>query len=300
MKNNHTLYAAGLLGVLALLYYFTQTGEVDTKSIDSEMFLLNRDAIIEVELINPDVSLVIMKDEARWKLEDYPVDTVRMNRFLETFAELTPDRLITKNPEKHDKYEVTNEGIRFLAKSSDTDELLNLIIGKQGANYQETFVREMSSDAVYAVKSSLAQYKNKTQKDFWDRSITDINVSQIDKVDFSGEMAYNLKRSGAVWTYNGEQVDYEKVIDMLRPLENMKASNFTDEIGSDKLLYQQINIGFEDGSTLELAFYLKDENGALLLVKVSGNDKIFEYSKSGLNRYKQELSDLTADPQPEA
>ena len=300
MKNNQTLYAAGLLGILALLYYFTQTGEVDTKSIDTDMFLINRDAIVEVELIHQDVSLLITKEETGWTLENYPVDTLRMTRFLELFSELIPDRLITKNPEKHENYEVTVEGIRFLAKSDDSKELLNLIIGKQGANYQETFVRDMSSDEVYAVKSSLSQYKNMTQKDFWDRSMAKIDGSQINEVAFSGEVDYILKRDGADWMYNGEPVDYKKVTDMLSPLENMNASNFADKIGPENSLYQDIRVGFVDGSTLDLTFYLKDAKGALLLVKVSGNDKIFEYSKSGLNRYKKELSDLIADPKPDA
>ena len=300
MKNNQTLYAAGILGILAILYYFTQTGEVDTKSIDSNMFRIDRNAISEVELINPNVSLVLLKAGTGWTLDDYPVDSVRMNQFLTLFSELTPDRMVTKNSDKYLKYEVTNEGVRFVAKAGDSQELLNLIIGKQGANYQETFIRAMSRDEVYAVKSSLTQYKNKTGRDFWDRSITGIDVYRVIKVVFSGETNYTIQRDGAVWTYNGEQVDFEKVTDMLRPLENMKASNFAEKIEAENTFYQVINIELEDGSTLELTFYLKDENGALLLVQVSGNDKIFEYSKSGLNRYKKELADLTANPQPES
>jgi len=299
MKNNQTLYAAGLLGVLALLYFFTQTGEIDTKTIDSDMFTVEKDAITEVELKNPNVSLVMTKDETGWKLDDYPVDTVKMNQFLDLFSELTPDRLITKNSEKHINYEVPNDGVRFLAKSADSKELLNLVIGKQGANYQETFVREIASDMVYAVKSSLSQYKNKSQRDFWDRSIARIDVNQINEVSFLGEINYTLKRDGGAWTYNGELVDFDKTTDMLRPLENLTASNFADIIGAENTPYLEIKLKYEDGSTTDLTCYLKDANGALLLIKVSGNDKIFEFSKSSLNRYKKQLSDLTTDPQPE-
>lgn len=300
MKNNQTLYAAGLLGILALLYFFTQTGQVDTKTIDSDMFTVEKDAIAEVELINPNVSLVMTKDETGWKLDDYPVDTIRMNQFLEVFSQLTPDRMITSNPDKHEKYEVTNEGAGFVARSNDSQELLNLVIGKQGANYMETFVRGRASNKVFAVKSSLAQYKNKSQKDFWDRSIAHIDVNQINAVSFLGEINYTLKRNGDAWTYNGELVDFDKTTTMLRPLENLKASNFADAIGTENTLYQEIELTFEDGSTTDLTCYLKEANGALLLIKVSGNDKIFEYSKSSLNHFNKQLSDLATDPQPEA
>ncbi len=299
MKNNQTLYAAGILGILAILYYLTQTGAVDTKSIDTDKFAFDRNDIYEIELTNSGTTLAFSQNEGGWLLENYPVDTVRMNQFLNLFSELKIDRLITQNAEKHVKYEVTDESSQVLAKSESGKDLLHVIIGKQGANYQETFVREYSDDAVFAVKSSLGQYKTKTQADFWDKSMTQIDVNQINYVELIGEMNYILHRNGPVWTFDGKQVDFEKVTSMLSPLSNLKGSNFASEITADNAFYQGISLGFEDGSNLELTFHLKEATGALLLVKVSGNDKIFEYSKSGLNRYKKTLSDLIADPPPE-
>ncbi|MBC8376330.1 MAG: DUF4340 domain-containing protein [FCB group bacterium] len=298
MKNNQTILAAGILGVLALLYYLTQTGSVDTRSIDVDLFKIDKAAITDISLTTGESSIELIKNETGWILDDYPVDTVRMNQLIIQFSELSVDRMITKNPEKHSKYEVTDHDSRFRARNSDGKDLLHLIIGKQGANYQETFVRAEAENEVYAVKSNLSQYKNKTVKDFWDRSITQFDVNQVNQIKFSGELNYILHRQGPVWSYNEEPVDFEKVVNMLRPLENLKASTFADNIGIENAFYQAIAIGFEDGSTLELNFHLRDENGAVLLVKVSGNDKIFEYSKSGLNRFKKEFSELTPDPPP--
>ncbi len=280
------------------MYFLTQTGAVDTKSIDSEKFAFDKNEIAAIELTSSDSVLKFKKTDGEWSLDDYPVDTVRMNQLLDHFSDLKIDRLITKKPEKYGKYEVTDEGSQIVMKSSDGKDLLSLVIGKRGANYQETFVREVSEDQVYAVKSSLSRYKNMAQKDFWDKSLTHLDVNQINHVDLKGEINYTLEREGPVWTYNGEQVDFEKVESMLSPLENLKGSNFAPEIGADHAFYQNIVLGFEDGSTLELTFHLKDANGALLLVKVSDNDKIFEYSKAGLNRYKKKLSDLLPDPPP--
>jgi len=254
--------------------------------------------ITDISLISAGSTIEFNKNETGWSLEDYPVDTVRMNQLMDLFSELSIDRMITRNLDKHSKYEVSDQDSRFRARDGDGKDLLHLIIGKQGANYQETFVRADATNEVYAVKSNLSQYKDKTAKDFWDRSITQFDVNQINHVKFSGELNYSLQREGPVWSYDGEQVDFEKVVNMLRPLENLKASNFADEIGADKAFYKALSVGFEDGSSLELSFYLKDVNGALLLVKLSGNDKIFEYSKSGLNRFKKEFKDLLPDPVP--
>jgi len=300
MKNNQTFLAAGILVVLALLYFLTQTGSVDTKSIDSDLFSLDKDAISELELIGSADTLKFMRNDPLWSLDNYPVDTVKMNRLLDIFTDLQVDRLISKNPEKYEKYQLTDQGTQFLARGKDGKDLLHLIIGQRGANYQETFVRGMSEDEVFAVKASLSQYQNKTPKDFWDRNMTQLDVNQINQAEFQGEMNYALQREGPVWTYNGEPVDFEKVVNMLRPLENLKASNFGTEIGSNNPFYQNIVLGFEDGSSLELNFHLKDANGALLLVRVSGNDKIFEYSKSSLNRFKKAVGDLLPDPVPQS
>ncbi len=299
MKNNQTLYGAGILAVLVMLYYLTQAGAIDTKSVNADEFLVDKTEISTVELTGSKTTLFFTRDGSGWLLENYPVDSVRMNQFLALFSELQLDRLISKNTEKHSKYEVSDGSSRFHAKNGDGKDLLQLIIGKQGANYQETFVRADSENEVYAVKSNLSAYKNKTTKDFWDRSITQFDVNQVDQVTFNGELNYVLDREGAVWSYNGEQVDFEKVVNMLRPLENLKASNFADEIGSDNSFYQGLSIGFQDGSKLELNFFVKDANGALLLVEASGKDKLFEYSKSGLNRYKKDLGDLLPDSVPE-
>ncbi|MBT3253872.1 MAG: DUF4340 domain-containing protein [Candidatus Marinimicrobia bacterium] len=298
MKNKQTILAAGILGVLALLYYLTQTGSVDTKSIDVDQFKIDKIEITDISLTSAGSSIEFIKNESGWSLDDYPVDTVRMKQLMDQFSDLSIDRMVTMNPEKHSKYEVTDQESQFLASNGDGKDLLHLIIGKQGANYQETFVRADGENEVYAVKSNLIQYKNKTVKDFWDRTITQFDVNHVNQITFSGELNYSLNREGPVWSYDEVQVDFEKVVNMLRPLENLKASNFADEIGVDNTFYQMLSVGFEDGSGLELTFHLKDANGALLLVQVSGNNKIFEYSKSGLNRFKKEIAELLPDPIP--
>lgn len=299
MSNKQTLYAAGVLVVLVIIYFLTQTGNVDTKSIDAELLQFSQDEVTQVELKSAGTNLSFKREGESWSLDNYPVDTVRMTQLLEIFAELSVDRMITRNSEKYEKYEVSESGSRVTLKNDADKVLLDLLIGKQGANFQESFVRQMDQDEVYAVKSNLSQYKQKTQNDFWDRTMTDLDVNRINQVRFEGNLNYTLRREGPVWYYNEAQVDLEKVNNLLKPLENLKASNFTTEIGADKEHYQTIDLGFEGGEQLQLNCFLKDANGALLLVKVSNKDKMFEYSKSGLNRYQKELSDLIADPPPE-
>lgn len=299
MKKNQTLYAAGSLIVLAVIYILTQTGTVDTKTIDVHALSFDKGDVGAIELSGKDGVLSFSKNDNNWELENYPVDSMRVKQLLDLFSELRVDRLITRNAEKHTKYELSDDGTRLLIKNSDGKHIFDILIGKRGANYQETFVRQSEHDEVYAVKSSLGHYRGKAQDYFWDRSMTHLDVNSINGLDLSGEFNYTLKREGPSWKFNGEDVDSEKVLDLLSPLENLKASNFADEITSDKAFYQSMRISFQGGDLVELEFYLKEASAGTVYVHVSGNDKTFEFSKAGLNRFNKNTGDLKADPPPE-
>ncbi len=298
MKNRQTLYAGGVLILLAVIYFFTQTGDVDTKKIDVDMLQVDKSLVEQVAIKTGTVDLELVRTGDSWKLENYPVDTTRMKRLLDQFTGLGVDRIITRNADNYEKYQVTDESPRVALNPADGSTLLELIIGKQGANYQETFVRQAGEDPVYAVKTSLRQYTTQTQADYWDKTITDFDVNQISGVIFSGEVNYTLKREGVVWTYDGEMVDLEKVMNLLRPLGKIKGSGFADTEIEPERFTQAINITLESGVSITLETYLQDDEGKMLLVKSNQKSKILTYSKSNLNRYDKHLSDLIADPVP--
>ncbi len=299
MKNNQTLLAGGLLVILALIYYVTQTGTVDTKTIDPDLFKLDQNKIASIQVNMPTESFHFLNQNENWLLEDYPVDTLRMNQFLEQMAALTVDRKITSKTDKHARYELDDQGTTIILTDQAGTDMLNIILGKQGANYRETFVRKVGSDDVYAINSNLASIKMMEAKNFWDRTITDLSVEEITEVNLSGNLNYKLHRESYGWTYNGEPVDLEKVTTMLKPLGNLRGSNFAEEITAENPLYQSLNIILESGKEIDLSFHIKSEEAPTLLVKASDRAKILEYSKASLNRFNQELKDLQADPIPE-
>lgn len=299
MKNKQTILGGAILLGLALIYYMTQIGGLDTKTVDSEQYRFDKALVSSIEVNSAEGMVSFVEDNGEWFLEDYPVDTMRMNNFLEHFSSLTVDRLITSKVEKHPKYEVDETSTSILFKSNAGNELLRLMIGKMGAHYQETFVREVESDEVYAVKTSLSRYKSLKPEGFWDKTMTNIDIDKINSVIFQGELNYMLLREGPVWTYNGENVDYEKVSNLLRPFENLKGNNFVDSITEENPFYQSLQITLESGESIDIAFHFKDENENTLLVSVSNKSKVFEYSKAGLTRFDKGLEDLASDPAPE-
>ncbi len=298
MKINQTTLAAGIFVVLALAYYLTQTGAVDTRSIDPDKFVIDEAKLTAIAVSTPTGKLEFVRTGVAWKLDNYPVDTMRMNSFLDQITALELDRMITRNPEKQSKYEVDEQSTHLILKGDNGSILLDLILGKQGANYQENFVRAAGENEVYAVKSNLGSYRTMEASRFWDRTMTDLDVNQITQVTFEGELNYLLQREGPVWTFDGKPVDLDKVTNMLKALENLRANNFRETITDENPFYQSIQIKLESGQSIDLVFHLKDEQASSLLVGVTDRTKVFEYSKSGLNRFKKEYEDLIADPRP--
>jgi len=299
MMNKQTIYAGASLLVLALLYYFTQTGNLDTKSIDQDQLIFDKEDVATVQVQATGEAFLFEQNSGQWELGGYPVDSVRMTSFISQMSALKIDRMVTQKTEKQMKYELTDQATQINFLSSAGQSLQHLILGKAGANYLETFVREAGADKIYAVKASLSQFKSFEPTDFWDRTMTSFSISNIVEVTFSGELNYRLNREGPVWMYNGEQVDLEKVTNMLRPLENMKANGFTEMILAEGLIYQSISITLDTGKSIDLKFHLEDAQATSLIVRVSDRTKVFEYPKSGLNRFDKQMDALLAPPIPQ-
>lgn len=296
MKQNQTIIAAVVLVVLAFLYWLTLSGEADTKSVDPDILKFDKELVSTIKVTTPDAELNFVKEAQNWVLDGYPVDTTRMERFLDLMSGLEADRVISKNEDKYSKYEVDETGTQISFHDNNNKLLKTLIIGKLGSNYQESFVKRGDKTPIYAVLASLSTYKEMKQRDFWDKTITDLNVDALTTVNFAGEYNFKLERQGPVWSFNGEQVDFEKVQNMLRSLEHMKASNFIDDIPEDKVWYQSIEMVLESGESIQLRFSLKDENASTLLLDASNRSKKFEYPKSSLNRFNKSLDDLKSEP----
>ena len=294
MKNKSTLIIGAIAVVLIIIYLAFMRGPKVTKSIDAEQFQVNAREVATLVIFNAEDTLSFSRDGQNWWLDDYPADTNRMNSMLESFAELKTDRLISSNPDNHERYEVTDSATRIQFFDTDGKVLGDLLIGKQGSNYNETLVRRPESDKVYAVSTSLSRYHKSSKNGYWDRTMTQFDVNSLAAVSFSGEVEYNLANDNGVWTYEGEAVDTKKVTDMLRPLGNMRGSNFHEE-ALTVAPYQTITVTLHNGEQTVLAFHKVEPEGSAVVVSVTGKAKLFEFSKASLNRYDKSLEDLAIE-----
>ncbi len=295
MKNRNNLIAGALLVILVIVYFAFKTGPQDTKQVDGDRFQFDTEGVGTIVVLSEDDTLRFTRMDREWLLDGYPADTNRVNALLEEFSTLTADRIVSTKVENHTKYEVGPDGKRIRFVDAGDARIEELILGKSGSNYMETMVRREAEDAVYAVKASLGRYRNATKSGYWNRSITSFGLEEIVGVRFSGMYDYSLKLNEGVWDYNGVGVDPKKVEDLLRPLGNMRASNFRQEwvAAADPAL--TISIDLYSGQNLELKFHEEGEEGSVMITTLAGNPMVFEFSKSSLNRYEKTLEDLQVE-----
>ena len=296
MKQNQTMYAAGLLVILALIYFVTQTGAKATKSIDGDIFALEASSIDRIVLKDAEQTLEFVLDKGQWLLDGYPADTLRVQTLLQQVSALQVDRLLSKNPEKHAKYEASDTAPSVLVYSKGA-EVLSLIIGKQGAHFQETVVRETDKDDLYIVKTSLASLKTPRPSLYWDKTITDLDPGSITRVLAEGEYSYDLQREGASWKYDGSPVDPEKVQALLKGLASLKGTNVSTTDPLQQPHYLTLTLYTELGDPLVLPFHFKDDGASMMLVRPALSSKTFEFSKAGLNRFDRSMADLLPEGQ---
>ncbi len=293
MKNRNTLITGIILVVLILVYVLSDRGPKTTKSIDPEQFQFDATLVQSIGIENGEDTLVFLRDGSQWELDHYPADTGRVKNLLKDLSELRVDRLITSRADNHERFELLDAAPRLWFKDSDGTLLGEMLIGKQGSNWSETLVRKPGTDEVYAAHSSLGRYKTAKKSAYWDRTITSFDVNSISSVDFKGEIDYRLHLVDGVWFMDEDSVNTGKVEDLLRPLGNMRASNFADELSTDDPV-QVIQVTMLDGSVLGLSFHLIDANSSAYRVRSTQKSKLFEFSKASLNRYKKTAADLQA------
>jgi hypothetical protein len=119
-------------------------------------------------------------------------------------------------------------------------------------------------------------------------------VNSIEAVTFRGDLNFTISNDMGNWSFDNVEVDAQKVLDMLRPLGNMRGSNFVSELSTGDLR-QSIEIQLLNGETKLLEFYFVDENSSAYQVKSSERAKLFEFSKASLNRYDKRWDDLQSE-----
>jgi len=125
-----------------------------------ELTRFNQDQIKRVSLNvgSREVLSLLFQDDV-WLLGDDSLARADENavfRLLDDLRDMEPLRVVTRNPERHQRLQVHEGSTRLVLKDDSDHVLLDVYVGKQGSDLISTYIRLANSPEVVAVDRALA------------------------------------------------------------------------------------------------------------------------------------------------
>ncbi|MCB0280512.1 MAG: DUF4340 domain-containing protein, partial [Calditrichaeota bacterium] len=210
MSKNLKLIIALL--ALVVIYFLTQQSS-STTSFDRDFLSLDSASVSKFQIIKNNSETVVEKINNEWVIDNYKVDKNAINNAINSVTKIEVGRVVTDKAENHDRYEVSaDKGVTV--KVTAGGKISEFIIGKQGASYQNLFVRKPDQDKVYSTVSNFKNNLDKVAKDWKDKTILSYDRSLISTVHVKNDKSeFYVYNRDTVATIAGMNVKKEPEIE---------------------------------------------------------------------------------------
>jgi len=168
-----------VLGVLAWLKFSPQLKEKQNRP-----WLAGKiESVDKIEINHNNQKTVLAKKDGSWRVtseQDLPADKEKINQLLTSLENLKKGELVSRNKNYHHKFGVDQEGAIELKVYQGENNLLHLLVGNAGPDFESDYIRFPDQKEVYlsnvALRSVLIQSRWKNLK------ITDFYSDQVEKI----------------------------------------------------------------------------------------------------------------------
>lgn len=187
---------------------------------------------------------------------DFPADTVAISSALRALENARQGKLISKNPDNHERFDVGEGGVEVRALAGGDEEMLALVIGGQGNDLTSSYVRRGDEPEVYSVRGiNRAQFD--PTRGFRDRALLTLNRDRVASVRLEGDIAWEVVRADSVWMLRSggteQPAQQDKVERMLNVLATLNADDFLADAARDTartdLEAHRVTVTLDDGTT---------------------------------------------------
>ena len=268
MKLKNTLILLLVAGAIYAFIYFFESKVPTTREVADRagrVVTFDRDKITAITIKNTDTKIDLRKKDGAWYI-DAPIkdraDSMAVNQLFTTAENLKSESAIPTD--KSGGKDMLKD---FGLTSSDTritftgdSKPVELIIGKDAAVEGKIYVRLDDSKTAHVIGNDLKNQISKKLDDFRDHKLTDVQATQIDKVQFktkAGEL--EITRKGTDWSLEKPfkaRGNNQKVADLISQTANAQVDSFV-----------------ADGSNL-VAFGLQEPRGTVSLTKEGSKDPV--------------------------
>ena len=169
--NKSLQYLLIVFGVLLLLFFINQSQQSKYRIASEAIFHVEEDNIYRILFTDSNGdSLVLVKSDTSWYLPQ--ADTLEMkdrqiNQFFEKVINGTYDMIMSKNPEKWNKFGVTDSSGKMVTLfDEDNTLILSIIFSNKGQDYSHNFYRTVGENEVYRTTENIF-YMINTKPTYW-------------------------------------------------------------------------------------------------------------------------------------
>lgn len=320
MKNLRTIYVlVSVFIILALFVIFLELPSKDGVFTGGRSFLKGFDPnqIKKLEILRIDKPIILEKKE-EWMVIDgdkeYLADQENIDSLLTKMSEWEKAELASKNVEKHDIFEVSEEkGLHIVVTNLEDQEIANFWVGKASTSWQSQYVRIQGADEVLLVQEPIKFLFDKPINEFRDKTILKFEAEKVSLLAVkTPEEKVVLKKVDNSWIMTEpleSKADGSKISDAVQALANLKAAEFGQKFvesagygvyGLEEAeAYAKIYIEFEDGGSSVLFIGAHKEDKVMRYARVEGNETIFLINQSIFNKFVLKSEDLVMEGEEE-
>ena len=229
------------------------------------------------------------KPAIRWHL----ADGSRVNGALGVFGGLERGVLVSTNPKKRAFYQVDDQtGLKVRLQGEGKQNILDVIIGKNGPDFASSYIRRADENDVYLVPRTLTGRFSTTVGDWREQNLWTVDIDNVTAMEVrSPKGAYSLtrsrdKKSWTLRTINGGKIDNERAMGYVRKLASVRAVGFADDVDTKMAGLNEPEIDASittvDGKRLKFFIGKRDKKGRYY-AKLEGGEDIYLLSKNFVN-----------------
>ena len=169
--NKSLQYLLATFSVLLLLFFINQSQQSKYQISSESIFNVKEENIFQISLHDSSGdSLVLVKTDTSWTIPQ--ADTLEMrdrqiDQFFEKVVNGTYDMVMSKNPEKWEKFGVTDSSGKTVNLFDESGTLLSSVIfSNKGQDYSHNFYRINSENEVYRTTENIF-YMINVQPTYW-------------------------------------------------------------------------------------------------------------------------------------
>lgn len=240
MSAKHLKAIAIALAVLLLAWGATELFSRGSDTVTGALALpaLAQGDVDTVTIVHGrDTVRLVKRSATAWTVNGFPASLQAVGDLFEALRDTTPPELVAQSRSSFERMGVDTAGGRVVRFARAGKTLAQLLVGRQGQEFNSGYVRKPGEDNVYLWRNRVTSLVNRGVDDWRDRKIAAVAPDSVVVVEIArGKSRYALHRSGHVWAFTGgAPADSGAVARLLEKYRSVTAGGFATPHQADSV-----------------------------------------------------------------